>query len=324
MRVLCLASLLLLAGCSRSEPTLRMVNITSLGAFPFRFAQELGHFRDEGLRVELEEMASGAKAVQAVLGGSADVVTLGVANAVIVATSGGQLKAFHNLIDGEGVLLIVSPANAGRIRAVADLKGSTVGVGAVGAWQDRLLTFYLKRAGLSPADVRVTGVGLGPLAVAALEHNKVDAVLVGGLEFASVKLRAPGVRILVDPRSRERQREIFGVDALPGSLGFAATGKWLAQHPDQARRLTRAINRTVRRIREQPPEQILSRLPLQLREEDKALHLEQLKIFIGMLSKDGRMPPGGPEAVQRVLAASLESVKAVDLTSTWTNEFVED
>ncbi|MBL8293492.1 MAG: hypothetical protein JNN08_16715 [Bryobacterales bacterium] len=84
------------------------------------------------------------------------------------------------------------------------------------------------------------------------------------------------------------------------------------------------MNRTVRWIREQPAEQILARLPLQLREKDKALHLEQLKILPGMLSKDGRVPHGGPEAVQRVLSASLESVKAVDLASTWTDEFVED
>jgi hypothetical protein len=47
-------------------------------------------------------------------------------------------------------------------------------------------------------------------------------------------------------------------------------------------------------------------------------------LVIGLLSKDGRIPVGGPEAVQRVLAASMDNVMSIELASTWTNEFLEE
>ena len=124
MKYLWLAAIMLIAGCSRAEPKLRMVTSVSLAAHPFRLAQELGYTRAQGLRVEIEEMASGARPVQAVLGGSVIVVALGVANTVIVTATGGRLKAFSNMRDGEGTLIVVSPKNAGRIQSLADLKAT--------------------------------------------------------------------------------------------------------------------------------------------------------------------------------------------------------
>lgn len=325
MKSLCFAAFLLIAGCNRhQQPVVRIVSFTTLEAFPFRFAQDLGHFRDEGLRVELEEATSGTKAGQAVIGGSADVVAAGLGLTVTAAATGGQLRTFYTLSDGDGTVLLVSGRNADRLKSVADLKGAIIGVSALGSWTDRVLAFYLSRAGLSYTDARVTAVGLGSTGVAAVVHNKVDAFVTPALELASLKVRAPGARVLVDPRPREQLRAMHGVEAFPSILGLSATPRWLAENPDQARRLTRAMNRTVRWIKEQPPEQILARLALQLRDEERPVYLEQLKIAIGMLSKDGRMPPGGPEAVQRVLAASMDSVKSVHLASTWTDEFLEE
>ena len=42
---------------------------------PTTLAQELGLYREEGLDVELQDFAGGAKALQALVGGSADVVS---------------------------------------------------------------------------------------------------------------------------------------------------------------------------------------------------------------------------------------------------------
>ncbi len=230
----------------------------------------------------------------------------------------------HAPADPKNGRSVLSPKNANRVKSVADLKGATIGVSALGAWTDRVLAYYLRRAGLGLTDVSITAVGLGPSAVAAVEHNTVDALATPSLELASLEARAPGVRVLVDPRARDQSKEIYGHSAFPGILGLSATPNWLAQHGDEARRLTRAMNRTVRWIREQPPEAILARLPLKLTGAERPVYLEQLKIVIGMLSKDGRMPPGGPEAVQRMLAVSLESVQSIDLASTWTDEFLEE
>ncbi|MFX5813317.1 ABC transporter substrate-binding protein, partial [Acinetobacter baumannii] len=39
---------------------------------PLTIAEQLGYFKDEGLQVEISDFAGGAKALQAMVGGSAD------------------------------------------------------------------------------------------------------------------------------------------------------------------------------------------------------------------------------------------------------------
>ena len=58
--------------------------------------------------------------------------------------------------------------------------------------------------------------------------------------------------------------------------------------------------------------------------DDRAVYQEALVHSLGMYSEAGGMPVGGPEAVRKVLAASLEPVRqaTVDLERTYTNEFV--
>src|SRR3954449_8041091 len=72
---ICVVSLFL-AGCVRSgESPIRIVTVGGVTEFfPLFLAQELGHFRDEHVIISLDEAASGSKALQAVLGGSADIV----------------------------------------------------------------------------------------------------------------------------------------------------------------------------------------------------------------------------------------------------------
>ena len=42
---------------------------------PLTIAEQLGHFKDEGLQVEIPDFAGGSKALQALVGGSAGVVS---------------------------------------------------------------------------------------------------------------------------------------------------------------------------------------------------------------------------------------------------------
>jgi ABC-type nitrate/sulfonate/bicarbonate transport system substrate-binding protein len=55
--------------------TLAVGGQTTLYYLPLTIAERLGYFRDEGLTVEIQDFPGGAKALQALLGGSADVVS---------------------------------------------------------------------------------------------------------------------------------------------------------------------------------------------------------------------------------------------------------
>ena len=73
------------------------------------------------------------------------------------------------------------------------------------------------------------------------------------------------------------------------------------------------------------PEEIAAKTPAGFRGDDRTLYLDALKSSMPMFSPDGRMPADGAGAVRRLLAASIEKVRNanIDLTKTYTNEFVQ-
>ncbi|MGH9719787.1 MAG: hypothetical protein ACRD8O_06210 [Bryobacteraceae bacterium] len=105
-----------------------------------------------------------------------------------------------------------------------------------------------------------------------------------------------------------------------------STAQWIDRNPGIARRLARAIRRTLRWMLEHTPEEIAAALPAEFRTGDPAVYIDALRASLAMFSPDGRMPPGGPEAVHRALAASREQVRkaSINVASTYTNEFVSE
>ncbi len=93
MKLTLLAVCLLLASCGGKSSATR-VRVSTLGTgiqvccMPFVLTQELGFFRDEGLDIVIESFPSGAKATQALIGGSADVAVINYVHNVQVAAEG--------------------------------------------------------------------------------------------------------------------------------------------------------------------------------------------------------------------------------------------
>lgn len=323
MRVWCAVALMVLAGCggTASRPV-RIGSYPILAFFPFYLAQELGHFREAGVDVEIDDFNAGPKLAEALVGGSSDVGTDGYLYPVIMAAQGRELKTFFTIQTSWTGLLVAAPGQKQRIRAARDLKNSKVGVGSSGGLHYRMLGFLLSREGMAFSDVEPIPIGTTATAVAAIQYGKVDAAIVNGSLLPRLKRQVPEVQVLIDFRAPGQSKELFGVNEFPGT-GMFATVDWLARNPIKARGLARAITRTLQWVSEHSPEELRARLPEKLRSEDAAFDLEELRILIRSLSKDGRMPAGGPEAAQRVVAASLQAAKSIDLAATWTNEFVE-
>src|SRR4051812_48220713 len=74
------AALLLPLGAQAQKPETAKVRLavggkSSLYYLPLTITERLGYFKDAGLDVEISDFAGGAKSLQALIGGSADVVT---------------------------------------------------------------------------------------------------------------------------------------------------------------------------------------------------------------------------------------------------------
>jgi NitT/TauT family transport system substrate-binding protein len=325
MRTCLCFSLLLLAACR--TPNNRPVRIvTSSGLtepFPIYLCSALGHFRQEGVEVSIEAFPSGSRSVEALLGGSAEVAFNSYMLAVQMSVTARPLRSVFVSSLASSALLVVAPAKAERIRRIEDLQGATIGVAGFGTAQQQVLTYTLRRHGLSIGEVKVVSYGTGPTAIAAIEHSKVDAGLINGSAFELLRRRAPTVRVLADPRTREGLKSLYGYETT-ANYCLISTPKWIAQNPEIVRRMARAMLKTHSWIQAHTAEEVLALLPAQFHSDLKEVDLATLQSLVTGLSKDGKMPAEAPENIGRLVSDSMESTGKIDLSATWTNEFVEN
>jgi NitT/TauT family transport system substrate-binding protein len=321
-----------LIGCSscagRPDNGLRHVRIAVGGQnqmvyLPTTLAQELGFYREEGVDAELQDFAGGAKALQAAVGGSADVVSGFYDHTIQMAAEGREFVAFVTMLRFPGLVLVTSPQSAATLSTIADLKGHIAGVTTAGSSSQMLLTYILQRNGLAPDAVSITAIGSAATAIAALEHGKVDVGMIADPAFTLVHRRNPAVRVLADLRTAAGVNAALGTHAYPASVLYAK-GEWLRANRDTAQRLARAITRTLAWMQAHTPQDIADKTPKTFRGEDDALYVEALKASMPMFSPDGAMPDEGPEVVRTLLAGSMEKVRAatIDVSKTYTNEFI--
>ncbi len=321
VRSLIAAVLLALTGCGaapQSSPLrIAIGGQAQLIYLAATMAQELGYYKDESLAVELQDFPGGQKSLEALLGGSTDVVCGFYDHTITMAAKGQPLKAFVAILRYPG-LAAVSP----KVTRIEDLKGKIVGVSAAGSSTQMFLNYLLTTHGLQASDASVASVGMSATAVAAVSHGKVDAAIMTDPALAIVAKQIP-LNILADARTAEGTRTVFGVDSYPSAVLYS-TPAWLRGHRSQAGKLARAITRTLEWMRTRTPEQIREKMPAAFRTEDAATDLQCLLSMQAMLSRDGKLTPESAAAVQKVLAASLPEVRnaSIDLSQTYTNEFV--
>jgi NitT/TauT family transport system substrate-binding protein len=316
--------------CARSDPNARPTIRIAIGGqsqliyLPTTLARELGFYRDEGLDVELQDLAGGSKALEALLGGSADVVSGFYDHTIQMAADGRELVAFVTMLRFPGLVLVTSPQSAAGVTRIEDLKGRIAGVTTVGSSSHMLLSFLLQQHGLGGEAVSVTAIGTAATAIAAIEHDKVAAGMMADPAFTLVARRNPGVRVLADLRHADGVEAAFGTGSYPASVLYTK-GDWLRAHRDAVAKLARAVTRTLGWMQSHPAEELAAKVPAPLRGADTALYVDALRASMPMFSPDGRMSADGALAVRKLLAASIDKVRSatIDLSKTYTNEFVD-
>ena len=289
---------------------------------PTTLARELGYYRDEGLDVELQDFVGGAKALQAAVGGSAEVVSGFYDHTIQMAAEGKAFTSFVTMTRYPGLALAVSPKTA-DVAAIEDLKGRVAGVTTAGSSSQMLLTYLLTRHGVPVDSVSVTSIGSAATAIAAMEHGTVAAGMMADPAFTLLAKRNPQTRVLADLRTADGVRDAFGTSSYPGAVIYASAD-WIASHRDAAARVARAVVRTLRWMQTHQPEEIAARAPSEFKGDDAALYADSIRHSMTMFSPDGIMAADGAEAVHGLLAESLEKVRSakVDLSRTYTNEFL--
>jgi NitT/TauT family transport system substrate-binding protein len=308
---------------AQSKITVAVGGGACLCYLPTVLAKQLGEFDKAGLAVELVDLKGGSDALKAVLGGSADVVSGYFDHCVNLAAKKQELTAFVVYDRYPGLVLVVSPAHNGEIKAIKDLAGKKVGVSAPGSSTDFFLKYLLKKNGLDPASASVIGVGLGATAVAAMEQGQIDAAVMLDPSVTVLQGSHPDLRILSDTRTQKDTLSVFGGE-YPGGALYSTTA-WVASHEKEVQGLTNAIVNTLTWIHAHSPEDIMAKMPPETVGKNKELYLAALRNTIPMYSETGKMDPKGADAVLAVFSeSSPEVAKAnIDVSKTFTNKYVE-
>ena len=182
---------------------------TALFYLPLTVTDRLGYFKDEGLDVTISDLAGGARALQALMGGSADVVTGSFDHTIQMHAKSQPLTAVVQLGRFPGFVLALVGPKAASYRGPADLKGMKIGVTAPGSSTHFMVLHMMAQAGLKPDDASYVSVGAGQTAIAAARRGEIDA-LVSVDPVINLLDSEKAIRIVADTRTVEGTRQVYG------------------------------------------------------------------------------------------------------------------
>jgi NitT/TauT family transport system substrate-binding protein len=289
---------------------------------PLTIAESLGYFKAEGLDVTVVDFAGGSRALQAVIGGSADVVSGAFEHTLNMQAKGQKLRAFALQGRAPQVVLGVNPKTMPNYKTVADLKGKKIGVTAPGSSTNVMANFVLAKAGLKPSDVSIIGVGAGNGAVAAMRSGQIDAL--SNLDPVITLLQRSGdLKIVSDTRIVAEADKVFG-GPMPAGC-FYAPQAFIDKNPNTVQALTNALVRADKWIQAAGASEIVKAVPESYLLGDRAVYIDAFLASKGALSVDGTIPEAGPATALRALQSVDDSLKGIkfDLNAVFTNEFVK-
>lgn len=287
---------------------------------PLTISEQLGYFKAEGVDVEISDFAGGARALQALVGGSADVVNGAYEHTINMQSKNQSIQAFVLMGRAPQIALGVSTKTMPGYRSLADLRGKKIGVSAPGSSTNMMANLLLARAGLKPADVSFIGVGTGPGALSALRAGQIDAM--SNIDPVMTMLEQKGdIKIVSDTRTLKGTQDVFG-GPMPAACLYTHT-EFIQKNPNTCQALANAVVRGLKWLQTAGPSDIIKTVPDSYLLGDRALYLASFNKVREAIALDGVLSEDGPKTALRALASFDPSIRPdkIDLAKTFTNEF---
>ena len=294
---------------------------TALYYLPLTLTERLGFFRDEGLNVRVSDFAGGTRSLEAVVGGSADVVSGAYEHTINMQARKQSFQAFVLAGAAPQISVGIAGPRAAGYRSPKDLKGLKVGVSAPGSSTNMVINYVLAQGGLKPTDVAIIGVGQGATVIAALEQGRVDVL--SQTDPVMTMLEKEGkIKLIAETRTPQGTEKLFG-GPMPAASLYAPV-EFLRKNPNTVQALTNATVRALLWMQEASPQQILAAVPEEYLLGNKAMYLFAFNNVRPAYSKDGYFSEAGARTTLRALASFNPAVKPenINLAETYTNEFV--
>ena len=318
----------LLAGTALAQGALEKKDVhiavggkSALYYLPLVLCEQLGYFKDEGLNVRISDFPGGTRSLQAVVGGSADVVSGAYEHTINMQSKGQMFKAFVLSGAAPQISVGIATSKATNYRSPKDLKGMKVGVSAPGSSTNMVANFLLAKGGLKPTDVSIIGTGAGAPVIAALEQGRVDVL--SQTDPVMTMLEKEGkIKIIAETRTPKGTEQIFG-GPMPAASLYAPV-EFLRKNPNTVQALTNAMVRTLIWLQAASPQQVLATVPEEYLLGNKAMYLFAFSNVRPAYSTDGLISEAGAKTTLKAIASFNPAVKpeGIKLAETYTNEFV--
>ena len=328
LKVIIVALALIAAGAVHAQAlekkkiTLAVGGKSLLYYLPLTIAERKGYFKNEGLEVEIVDFPGGAKALQAMVGGSADIVSGAYEHTINMQAKGQPIVGIALQGRYNGIVVGVSKAKAAQFKSLADLKGLKIGVTAPGSSTHMAVQNLAVRAGLKPDDFSAILVGASSGAVAAMKRGTIDAI--SNLDPVITKLESEGdIVIVADTRTAKGMKEVYGGAYHAGCV--YAPADWVRKNPNTTQAIVNAFVRASLWLRGASVDDIIATVPPEYYGPDLALYRGSLLKNKEGYSPDARFAMEGAQNVHKVLNQFVPEVQKakIDLAQTFDNSFAD-
>lgn len=280
---------------ARAAAKLRVgkANQHAIAFAPLDVGIEKGFF--PGLDIEVINFAGSAKAMEALIAGSADMY-LGGGTDMAFEPKGVPMMAVANLAGPPLELVIIVPYDS-PIKSAEDLKGKTVKVTTVGSTTDWLVKKLAAVKGWGPDGIKTVALGSNLAGdIAALKTHQVDAII-GTASLAYMLEEHQEGRLLM-PTSD------YVTDFMLHTT--FATNEVIQRDPDAVRTFLKGWYSTIAWMRANRAAALKIVVPIT--QVDAAAESKEFDLVMPMFSADGKFEPKALET----LAQSFVDLKILD------------
>jgi NitT/TauT family transport system substrate-binding protein len=313
-----------LAGGARAdEPTVRLMvgGIDKQIYLPYQLAESLGFYKKHGVHVELStEQNGGVGAEDAVVSGQVDMAGAWYVHAIDFQLHGKDVIGIAQLGNAPGERIMCKTGS--NVKSPADWKGKAVGVTDIGSGTDDLVLYVSARSNLTTKDFTRVAAHAGQTMIAALKFDKIVCGITTQPTVNAIEKLGVGYSA-IDLSTGDGVKKWLG--GYWPTASVLARADWVEKNRDATQRVVTALvetmhwidTHTAAEIAEKMPKDFVSN-PLSTRDE----YVRALAQDKGQFLPDGMMPDGGPQTVLDVEKAAGKIKGDVDLSKTYTNDFV--
>jgi NitT/TauT family transport system substrate-binding protein len=326
MGVAALAAILSAAtvGTARADdPTVRLMvgGIDKQIYLPYQLAESLGFYKKHGVNVELStEQDGGVGAEDAVISGQVEMAGAWYVHAIDFQQHGKNVYSIAQLGNAPGERIMC--AKGSNVKSPEDWKGKSVGVTDIGSGTDDLVLYVSARSNMTTKDFSRVAAHAGQTMIAALKFGKIVCGIttqptVNAIEKLDVGYSA------IDLSTGDGVKKWLG--GYWPTASVLARGEWVEKNKDATQRVVTALVETMHWIDTHTAAEIADKLPKDFVSNPLSTKDEYVKALAqdkGQFVADGMMPDGGPQTVFDVEKAAGKIKGEVDLSKTYTNEFV--